>query len=107
MPDVGAMRFTGNFFSVVPLVACAVGATASGAVLFYPAGSPITQPDASSISPRAIVVRNAVSSEPTQTAKNHGRDAAAASGNRYWAATSRLLKRKHQAEVRNQQSRKT
>jgi hypothetical protein len=78
-----AMRFTGNFFSeeayvgggssdhtlLVPLIACAVGATASGAVLLYLVGSPITQPAASSIPPRAIV-RNAVTSEPTETAKN-------------------------------------
>jgi len=123
VPGVGgAMRFTGNFFSevdvrrgsstrtlLVPLVACAVGATASGAVLLYLAGSPNTQPDVSSISPRAIV-RNAGTSEPTEnaqyrpmvemppppvTTKVSGRD-----------ETVTQTEAEHQAEVHNQQSRK-
>src|SRR5262249_51620905 len=78
-----AMRFTGNFFSerahvrggssnrtfLVPLVACALGATASGAVILSLVGSPTTQPGVSSISPRAIV-RNVSSSEPTKTAQD-------------------------------------
>lgn len=75
------MRFTGNFFSegahlrggrsnhsfLVPLVACAVGATASGAVVLSLMGSPVPQPGPSSIPPRAIV-RNAAPSG-TETAK--------------------------------------
>ena len=78
-----AMRFTGNFFSerahlrggspnhtfLVPLVACALGATASGAVILSLVGSSTTQPGISSISPRAIV-RNAGTSEPTKTAQD-------------------------------------
>ena len=76
------MRFTGNFFSewhlrrgssnhtlLVPLVACAVGAAASGAVILSLVGSPMTQPGVSSISPRAIV-RNVGASEPTKTAQD-------------------------------------
>ena len=74
------MRFTGNFFSetrrgssnhslLAALVACALGATASGAVILSLAGLPTTQPRVSSISPRAIV-RNAGSSEPTETTQN-------------------------------------
>src|SRR5262245_60060503 len=59
-----AMRFTGNFYSewdhargessnrtlLVVLVACAVGATASGAVILSLVGSPSTQPGVPSIS---------------------------------------------------------
>ena len=74
------MRFTGNFFSetrrgssnhslLAALVACALGATASGAVILSLAGPPTTQPGVSSISPRAIV-RNAGTSEPTQAPQN-------------------------------------
>ena len=76
------MRFSGNFFSewhlrrgssnhtlLVPLVACAVGAAASGAVILSLVGSPMTQPGVSSISPRAIV-RNVGASEPTKTAQD-------------------------------------
>ena len=76
------MRFTGNFFSesahvhggssnhvLVPLVACTVGATASGAVILSLVGSSMTQPAVSSISPQAIV-RNADTSEPTKTAQD-------------------------------------
>jgi hypothetical protein len=117
------MRFTGNFFSeadvrrggsnytlLVPLVACAVGATASGAVLLYLVGSPITQPGASSISPRAIV-RNAATSEPTETAKTQPVGEMPLPP----AVTSKVSGRgepvtqteaEHQAEVHNQQSRK-
>ena len=77
------MRFTGNFFSegaharggsfnpilLVPLVACAVGAAASGAVILSLVDSPMTQPGVSSISLRAIV-RNVGASEPTKTAQD-------------------------------------
>jgi len=65
VPGVGglAMRFTGNFFSdgahlrggrsnhtfLVPLVACAVGATASGAVVLSLMGSPAPQSPGPSI----------------------------------------------------------
>ena len=74
-----AMRSTGNFFSarrgssnhtlLVSLVACAVGAAASGAVILSLVGSPMTQPGVSSFSPRAIV-RNSGASEPTKTAQD-------------------------------------
>ncbi len=74
------MRFTGNFYSewanargnhslLVALVACAVGATAGGAVMLSLVGSPATQPGVSSISPRAIV-RNAGTSEANKTAQD-------------------------------------
>ena len=76
------MRFSGNFFSewhlrrgssnhtlLVPLVACAVGAAASGAVILSLVGSPMTQPGVSSISPRAIV-RNSAASEPPKIARD-------------------------------------
>jgi hypothetical protein len=121
VPDMGGvMRFTGNYFSevdvrrgssnhtlLVPLVACAVGAAASGAVLLYLVGSPITQPGTSS--PRAIV-RNAGISEPTEIAKKpivemplppavttkvSGRD-----------EPGTQTEAEHQAVVHNQQSRK-
>jgi hypothetical protein len=62
------MRLIGNYYSewadargdtrrtlLVTLVACAVGATASAAVIFSLAGSPTTQSSAPPISPRAIV----------------------------------------------------
>jgi hypothetical protein len=57
------MRSIGNFYSerghgqhfLIPLVATAVGATASAAVILSLVGSPPTQPDVSSISPRPIV----------------------------------------------------
>jgi len=74
------MRLIGNFYSewahdrgnfhhtlLVTLVACAVGATASAAVILFLASSPITQPGAPSISPRPIV-RNA--SEPPKAAQD-------------------------------------
>ena len=61
------MRLIGNYYSewadawgdtrrtlLVTLVACAVGATASAAVIFSLAGSPTTQSGVSPISPRAI-----------------------------------------------------
>jgi hypothetical protein len=62
------MRLMGNYYSewadarsdtrrtvLVTLVACAVGATASAAVIFSLASSPTTQSSAPPISPRAIV----------------------------------------------------
>jgi len=62
------MRLSGNYYSewadtrrdtrrtlLVTLVACAVGATASAAVIFSLASSPTTQSGVSPISPRAIV----------------------------------------------------
>ena len=74
------MRFTGNFYSewadargnhslLVALVACAVGATAGGAVMVSLVGSPVTQPGASSISPRAIV-RDISASEAKERVKD-------------------------------------
>jgi hypothetical protein len=62
------MRLTGNYYSewadargdtsrtlLAILVACAVGATASAAVIFSLASSPTTQSSAPPISPRALV----------------------------------------------------
>jgi hypothetical protein len=62
------MRLMGNYYSewadargdtrrtvLVTLVACAVGATASAAVIFSLASSPTTQSSAPPISPRALV----------------------------------------------------
>jgi hypothetical protein len=62
------MRLIGNYYSewsdsrgstrytlLVTLVASAVGATASAAVIFSLASSPTTQPDVPSMSPQAIV----------------------------------------------------
>lgn len=74
------MRFTGNFYSewanargnhslLVALVACAVGATAGGAVMLSLVGSPATQSGVSSISPRPIV-RNAGTSEANKTVQD-------------------------------------
>ena len=74
------MRFTGNFYSewanargnhslLVALVACAVGATAGGAVMVSLVGSPVTQPGVSSISPQAIV-RDLSASEAKETVKD-------------------------------------
>jgi hypothetical protein len=119
-----AMRFTGNFFSegahvrggssnhtlLVPLVACAVGASASGAVILSLAGSTMTQPGVSSISPRAIV-QNADTSEPTKTAQ----DRPMVETPPRPAVTSMVSGRdelvtqteaEHQAEVHSQRSRK-
>jgi hypothetical protein len=76
------MRFTGNFYSewaharggrssraiLAVLVACAVGATASGAVILSLVGSPSTKSGAPSISQRAIV-RNTSASAATKTAE--------------------------------------
>ena len=78
-----AMRFTGNFYSesahtrgvssnhpiLVPLLACVVGAAASGAVILSLAGSSTTQPGVLSISPRAIV-RNIGESETNKTVQD-------------------------------------
>jgi hypothetical protein len=76
------MRLIGNYYSewtdtwgnsrhtlLVTLVACAVGATASAAVIFSLAGSPTTEPGAPSISPQAIV-RNVGASEVQKTAQD-------------------------------------
>ena len=75
------MRLMGNYYSewadtrgntrhtiLVTLVACAVGATASAAVIFSLASSSTTQPGVPSISPQAIV-RNG-SSEVPKTAQD-------------------------------------
>jgi hypothetical protein len=74
------MRLIGNFYSewthrgnshhtlLVTLVACAVGATASAAVILSLASSPITQPGVPPISPKAIV-RNVSASEPAKIAQ--------------------------------------
>jgi hypothetical protein len=71
------MRSTGHFYSerghrhplLVPLVATAVGATASAAVILSLVGSPPTQPDISSISPRPIV-RDVGASVAKETVKD-------------------------------------
>jgi hypothetical protein len=76
------MRLIGNYYSeradargntrhtvLVTLVACAVGATASAAVLFSLASSPTTPPGVPSISPQAIV-RNVTASEVPKTAQD-------------------------------------
>ena len=119
-----AMRFTGNYFSewaygrgvssnhtlLVPLVACAVGATASGAVILSLAGSPATQPSVSSNSPR-VIVRSAGTSEPTENAQDRPmvetppRPAVTnmASGRNEPVTQTES---EHQTEVHSQQSRK-
>jgi hypothetical protein len=55
---------------LVPLVACAVGATASGNVIFSLVGSPTAQQSVSSTSSPRAIVRAAGNSELTETAKN-------------------------------------
>ena len=75
------MRSMGNYYSewadsrgntrrtlLVTLVACAVGATASAAVIFSLASSPTTQSGVPAISPRAIV-RNVGAPEVPKTAQ--------------------------------------
>jgi hypothetical protein len=75
------MRWTGNYYSewadtrgakphtlLVTLVACAVAAVASAAVIFSLASSPTVQPGVPSISPQAIV-RNVGASEAPKTAQ--------------------------------------
>jgi hypothetical protein len=75
------MRSMGNYYSewadargntrrtlLVTLVACAVGATASAAVIFSLASSPTTQSGVPPISPRAIV-RNVGAPEVPKTAQ--------------------------------------
>jgi hypothetical protein len=76
------MRLMGNYYSewadarsdtrrtvLVTLVACAVGATASAAVIFSLASSPTTQSSAPPISPRAIV-RNVGAPEVPKTVQD-------------------------------------
>ena len=76
------MRSMGNYYSewadargdtrrtlLVTLVACAVGATASAAVIFSLASSPTTQSGVPSISPRAIV-RNVSAPEVPKTVQD-------------------------------------
>jgi hypothetical protein len=76
------MRLIGNYYSdwadargdtrrtfLVTLVACAVGATASAAVIFSLASSPTTQSSVPSISPRAIV-RNVGAPEAPKTVQD-------------------------------------
>jgi hypothetical protein len=73
------MRSIGNYYSewantrgntrhtlLITLVGCAVGATASAAVIFSLASSPTTQSSVSTISPQAIV-RNTGASEVPKT----------------------------------------
>jgi hypothetical protein len=74
------MRSIGNYYSewadrgntrhtlLVTLVACAVGASASAAVIFSLVSSPTTQSSVSTISPKAIV-RNTGASELPKTAQ--------------------------------------
>jgi hypothetical protein len=70
------MRSIGNLYwqrehgqaLLVSLVATAVGVTASAAVILFLMNSPTTQPDVSSISPRAIV-RDISASETKETVK--------------------------------------
>jgi len=126
VPGVGglAMRFTGNFFSegahlrggrsnhtfLVPLVACAVGATASGAVVLSLMGPPVPQsPGPSSVPPRAIV--RSAGPSGTETAKNQP----AVETPLPSAVTAKVSDRdepvtqtvaEQQAEVHDQQSRK-
>lgn len=114
------MRFAGNFFSewqrkdsrhtlLVAFVTCAVSATACAAVILSLVGSPTTQPAVSSNSPRAIV-RNADTSEATQSARDYpmadtpSRPAvtAVASGS---DAPARQVQENHQVEVHSQKSR--
>jgi hypothetical protein len=119
-----AMRFTGNFYSewdharggscnrtlLVVLVACAVGATASGAVILSLVGSPSTQPGVPSISQRAIV-RNTSASEATKTAQDHPgveappRPAATAMVSGHDEPATQT-EEDHQTEVHSQKSRK-
>src|SRR5262249_55561953 len=92
----------------VPLVACALGATASGAVILSLVGPPTTQPGVSSISPRAIV-RNA--SKPTKTAQDRPMaetplPPAVTSGVPGRDELVAQTKAERQAEVHSQQSRK-
>ena len=76
------MRLIGNYYSewadargdtrrtlLVTLVACAVGATASAAVIFSLASSPTTQSSVPPISPRAIV-RNVGAPEVPKTVQD-------------------------------------
>ena len=77
------MRFTGNFLTegaharggsvnlalLFPLVACAVVAVASGAVILSLVASPVTRPGVTVISPRAIV-RSTGTSETTKIAQD-------------------------------------
>jgi hypothetical protein len=76
------MRLMGNYYSewadargdtrrtvLVTLVACAVGATASAAVIFSLASSPTTQSSVPPISPRAIV-RNVGAPEVPKTVQD-------------------------------------
>jgi hypothetical protein len=117
------MRLIGNFYSewahdqgnfrhilLVTLVACAVGGIASAAVILSLASSPMTQPGAPSISPRAIV-RNVGASELPKAAQDgpvvETTPRPAATGmvaNRDEAVTQ--MEPEHQTEVRSHQSRK-
>jgi len=119
-----AMRFTGNLYSewaqaaggssnrtlFFALVAGAVGATASGAVILFLVDSPSTQPGAPSISQRAIVRSTSVS-EATKTAQ----DPPAVETTRRPAGTAMVFGRgeaaaqteeDHQTEVHGHESRK-
>jgi hypothetical protein len=95
---------------LVPLVACAVGATASGNVIFSLVGSPTAQQGVSSTSsPRAIV--RAAGTSLTETAKNQP----AVNTSLPPAVTTKVSSRdelipeteaERQAEMRSQQSQK-
>ena len=127
------MRSMGNYYSewadtrgntrrtlLVTLVACAVGATASAAVIFSLASSPTTQSSVPPISPRAIV-RNVGAPEPTPSPQATVRNADAfgvpkTAQNEPVEPTSRpasdrneqvtQTKAEHQTEVHSQQSRR-
>jgi len=110
------MRFTGNFYSesahargvssnhpfLVPLVACVVGAAASGAVILSLVGSSTTQPDVSSILSRAIV-RNAGGSETNKTVDPTAETPVRPTGTNEVATQTEA---KNQPEVNKQESRK-
>ena len=89
---------------LVTLVACAVGATAGGAVMLSLVGSPVTQPGVSSISPRAIV-REIGASEAKKTVQ----DQPTAETPLRPAGTNEVATQtdaEHQPEVQKQESRK-
>ena len=117
------MRSMGNYHSkwadargdtrrtfLVTSVACAVGATASGAVILSLVGSPATQPSVSSASPRAIV-RSAGTSGPTENAQDRPvveiplRPAVTSMASGRDEPVTQM-ESEHQTEAHNQQSRK-
>jgi hypothetical protein len=124
------MRLIGNYYSewadargdtgrtlLVTLVACAVGATASAAVIFSLASSPTTQSSVPPISPRAIVrnigapeVPKTFQDEVPKVAQNEpveptSRPAAASTLSDPNEPVTQT-KAEHQIEVHSQQSRR-